>query len=164
MDRRQALKKVAVGGVTIAGASAIISSPAFAFDSPVQVFAPVFGTPSVGPASTATINQTKAGEGSCNASATGATTSPAGVIQSFVITDFSLGGVGSKAVIISSSSTQVVFQKQDAADNPVDIQAGDTVTFDVTVRYTCSYGSGSPVTTLDKVNTYVASATGVVLQ
>jgi hypothetical protein len=159
------MKKIAVGGAAAVGASTVISSPAFAFDLPTQATAPTFGAPALStPPTTATITQSGAGVGSCNESATGGSTAPTGVIQSFAIVSYSLGGVGSKAVIISSSSTQVVLQKQNAANTPVNFQQSDTVTFSATVRYTCAYGTGSPVTTLDKVNTYVASATGVALQ
>lgn len=34
MDRREALKKIGVGGVTVLGATAIVSSPAFAYTNP----------------------------------------------------------------------------------------------------------------------------------
>lgn len=37
MDRREALKKMAVGGATVAGATAVMSSPAFAYSQPFDV-------------------------------------------------------------------------------------------------------------------------------
>lgn len=42
MDRRAALKKISVGGVVVVGASAIMWSLAFAFDSPVVTAPPDF--------------------------------------------------------------------------------------------------------------------------
>ena len=37
MDRREALKKIGVGGAAVAGASVVMSSPAFAYDLPNTV-------------------------------------------------------------------------------------------------------------------------------
>lgn len=37
MDRREALKKMAVGGATIVGATAVMSSPAFAYGEPTNI-------------------------------------------------------------------------------------------------------------------------------
>ena len=42
MDRRAALNKISAGGMVVVGASAIASSPAFAFDSPVVTASPDF--------------------------------------------------------------------------------------------------------------------------
>lgn len=42
MDRREALKKMAVGGVGIVGATAVMSSTAFAYSEPTSVSPPTF--------------------------------------------------------------------------------------------------------------------------
>jgi len=161
MDRREAMKKIAVGGATVVGASAVISSPAFAFDQPVQTTAPTFNlTFSNSPVrGQATVTQALPGVGSCNASATGGT-DPVGVITNFALVSFDVEP-GSEVVIVSQTSTQFDVQKRDIVTLDPVLWLGSSGVFTATVRYTCTYAGGSA--SRDVVNTYSAGASGVTL-
>lgn len=88
MDRREALRRLAVGGATVAGATAVVSQPAFAFTNPT-----VTGSPTVSITTDnglqATINRTNVPAGSCPASAT---TTPAPAEASLTWETFWPGG------------------------------------------------------------------------
>ena len=70
MDRREALKKLAIGGATAVGASAVVSTPAFAFDQPSVIGNPFVAAGVTGFGQTLTVTVTPAAA-SCPASATG---------------------------------------------------------------------------------------------
>ena len=135
MDRREALKKIGIGGATVATASVIVSSPAFAFDAPtapnqpeVTVFTngEIFGIAdlnvSVGP-----------GTPTCNASASGGA-SVVAVSQTSSATGSATASPTSGSAV--NTPLNVVFDRSGGgAFSPA------TATINYRARYRCTYAS-----------------------
>ena len=172
MDRREALKKLGVGGAAVAGASVIISQPAFAYDNPTVTAA---GSVVINPfnfsgSDVVITNPTVTCPGSA---------SPAGVpstmSRTITITSNSIsGGVwyanpnilpggavvpaspGVSATSTSTSSPPVfspvvsyfspgLVRKRTSpgVDPYVDVVSGDTFTVDVSFTFTCTYSDST---------------------
>jgi hypothetical protein len=142
MNRRDALKKLAAGGAVTIGATAIVSSPAFAFTGPTPPAAPVLGRALsgglIGGNRILTVTMSP-GTATCPASAV-----PAGatvVASSFTATPPG-GGNGLTSVSPPSGSTVgpgslvVSFERNTFFGL---FGAAATATFVYRVRYRCSY-------------------------
>jgi hypothetical protein len=157
MDRREAMKKIAVGGATVVGASAVISSPAFAYALPHDITNPSFSF-----ASTPSLNVVRylfdSGSASCTESASGPTQTSTlsgtynGNTPDALVRVGATGG-GSPVVLNPSGSGPVVdgntfrFEKQSAIDSSaVNYAAGDSIAYTLTTTWTCTYSNATPPT------------------
>lgn len=145
MDRRAALKKLGAGGAVAIGATAIVSSPAFAFTGPTPPAAPglaptlsggvIFGNRIL----TVTLSP---GTATCPASAV-----PAGatvIASSFTASPPTPGnGLASVSPLTGSTvgpgSLVVTFTRDTISFFGLTFGAAATATFEYRVRYRCTY-------------------------
>jgi hypothetical protein len=161
MDRRDALKKLGAGGLTVAGASMIVSTPAFAYDLPTGGMPAMMAVASTG--NTATVMITSNGTASCPNSAPSQTATVVSVstrvvtvnaVPVFFIffnipTEFRLGGVAlPQTTGAASFAIQKFGQFIVGATNFVN---GDVFRAEITVTWRCTYSDGTtrdrPITT-----------------
>jgi hypothetical protein len=126
MDRREALKKIGVGGAAAVGASLVISSPAFAFDAPTVTGLPATFTLRKLSAATAELSATGFPAGTCPASATNTGDVPLQGAPSYTWTTPATPS-GTGALVTRGGGNW---------------KNGDVVTATVTVAYTCVYPTG----------------------
>ncbi len=142
MDRREALKKLGVGGVAVAGTSLVLSSPAFAFTGPTFIGtpAPITFTLTKTGSSTATLAASGFPAGTCPASAS--PTTPSQGTPSYTWQTANTTGTGTA---VSRTGPWV---------------SGGTVTATVTVIYTCTYTGGSAPRPYQWSTTFTSSGAG----
>lgn len=151
MDRRDALKKIAVGGATVVGASAVMSSPAFAYAAPTNIPTPT-STVSVVNASLALVMISYGGTATCPASAT------AGPDQVQISTAVTSGLAGTDPFLrvpglgrLDLTTTLVSFQvrKRTANGSPPPsflndpYVNGDSFSLAMTSTWRCTYSDGT---------------------
>jgi hypothetical protein len=144
MDRREALKKIGVGGAAAIGASLIISSPAFAFDAPGVTGVPATFTLAKASNNTATLSATGFPTGTCPTSATNNGDIPTQGAPSYTwITPANPLGTG--ALVTRGDGNW---------------KNRDVVTATVTVAYTCQYTTGQSTRSYSWSQTFTANAGG----
>lgn len=162
MDRREAMKKIAVGGATVVGASAVVSSPAFAHAGPTIV------SPGTLSASINVDNNRRrritlslAGASvTCPTSASGGTVG--GPTFSSALTETtSIGlqgrsGTGGSWVALPTNVSGAVFQiRKSTAGSP----AGAVVSAVVTITFTCTYDNRPPTPPVVRSTSYTQTIT-----
>jgi hypothetical protein len=160
VDRRNALKKIAVGGATVVGASAVISSPAFAYDAPTSATA---ATLSAVRGNNRRVDMSVTGNGTTGCSGGSFT----GTTQEYLdatATQIALTGSaflqlspfdGVNGPALPETTTAIAFNVRRVGNGsaPLDdnnFKVGDTFDVAVRVRHTCTYtgpGTGSRVFT-----------------
>ncbi len=153
MDRREALKKLGAGGLTVAGASMIVSTPAFAYDLPTGVTPATMTVTSTG--NTATVAITSNGTASCPNSAPSQVATlvsvstqvvtvnavPAVFIIFNIPTVFRLGGLDlPQTTGAASFAIQKFGQFIIGATNFVN---GDSFRAEITATWRCTYSDGT---------------------
>jgi len=151
MDRRDALKKIAIGGATVVGASAVMSSPAFAYAAPTNIPTPTSNVTVVN-ASLALVIISYGGTATCPASAT------AGPNEIQISTAVTSGLAGTDPFLrvpgvgrLDLTTTLVSFQvRKRAANVPpppsfinVPYVSGDSFSLDMTSTWRCTYSDGT---------------------
>lgn len=155
MDRRDALKKIAVGGLTVVGASAVISSPAFAYDAPTITMNPTATL-------TANSNERRAnivitrGAATCPGSATGpaeridtATTASTVFVQS----GHQLRMKGQGPLPKTTFSLRVRIRKRELGNGRADFTAGDEFSISVITTWRCTYSDSTQIDGLGTLST-----------
>lgn len=127
MDRREALKKMAVGGVTVAGASVVMTSPAFAFTSPTPPLQPLI-TPTGNGTNVLTITLAP-GLGSCPGSATSS------MVDGTARSNFAAGTNITANTFSGPSATSFTVTRGNGS--------ASSFTFRYRARYVCNYPGGS---------------------
>jgi hypothetical protein len=145
VDRRDALKKLAGGGIAAVAATAVTSSPAFAFTGPTPPALPILTPALTGPIAlgSRTLTVTMGpGTATCPGSAT--PPGPTVVGSSFTAIGPSAGnGLVSVSPLAGSTagpgSLAVSFERDTFSFFGFTIGAAATATFTYRVRYRCSY-------------------------
>lgn len=154
MDRREALKKLAIGGTIAAGTSAIVSSPVFAAAGPTIPIATIaIANHDADMMGSITATQAAA---TCMASAD--MTDATFVSGSLAVTSSDIAITNSPQSLalsgmVYSNATAVTI---DAMMSPNDVVAGDMLTATVTSAFSCSYAGMAITTTC--TTTIVATA------
>jgi hypothetical protein len=154
MDRRNALKKLGMGGATVVGATMIVSSPAFAFAKPQNIDPPSLSFSTV-PSTNAVRYLFDSGSAACTSSSTGPTetSSFSGTFSGTAGSKIRVGstGGGSPIILNLSGSGTVVdgftlrFEKLSTADDSaVPYVAGDSISYTLTTTWTCTYDNSAP--------------------
>jgi hypothetical protein len=159
MDRRDALKKLGMGGATVLGASVIVSSPAFAYRAPFDIVAMTFNAPTLsGTTTTCTVT---AGGAQCPGSATppSATFLISATVTTVTVSGanrrFNLNGTtantASPGQSTSSSGSDLTFtviktNNGGTAEVPA---TNDQFSVSITIVYTCTYSDGTTRTAND---------------
>ena len=149
MDRREALKKLAAGGATVAGATVISSSRAFAYDQPTQA-----GSISITAFrqndARVRIRVTNFGSATCPASAVSGTASATFQNQSFSVGMLTTPGAILEVVRpitaplpASVTTTAASIRKRIPGTGQVAFDATDSIIVTVNVRYRCTYTGAS---------------------
>ena len=167
MDRRDALKKLGAGGAVVVGATAIASSPAFAFTGPTPPALPGLAPVRSGPVflgnRTLTVTMSP-GTATCPASAV-----PAGatVVGSSFTATAPNGSNGLASVspltdaTTGSGSLVVTFTRNTGFFFGIEYGLNATATFEYRVRYRCSYARpGQADTCRSWTIVYTAAAVG----
>jgi len=138
IDRRDALKKLAVGGVTAATASAVISSPVFGNDTPVPPGSPIVDA-SVDPLNSLTlIVKLSPGTATCNGNGSGvASVASSQITLSATPTPPGTVFTGNNDAVTGDASLFATFTK------PANEAA--TAQINYFANYQCTYAAGSIV-------------------
>ena len=136
MDRREALKKIALGSATVGAASIVVSTPAFA----------AFTVIPVAPTATTTVSPDERDAtfflGQANPACGGSTTAPGATRSStFSITTSRVTAsptTGSVALVPTAAATANI-------SNPAKWAAGDTATVSIRTEFRCAYVGGTGV-------------------
>ena len=141
MDRREALKKLGVGGVAVVGTTAILSSPAFAYSLPTVGANPTI-TITTSDSNDATINTGSWPAGTCPTSSTNTGDLPA---QSSITYSWTLrrSDAGTPSGFPASGSTGSVSRSSGTWDGSEIIAGHDVIDVVVKRAYRCTYGTGS---------------------
>lgn len=153
MDRREALKKIGIGGAVAVGTTAVLSSPAFAYTT-----ATVTGTPSTFSCTTATKSTATAAasgfpNGQCPASSTNAGDTPTQGTLTYAWSVDRTDGTN-----LNSGSGTAISRGSGTWDSSG--QTTDTITVTIKRKYTCTYGTGSAVRCVQWVRVFSAPVSG----
>ena len=172
MDRRQALKKIGAAGAVVAATPVVLSTPAFAYDSPTAPSGAIIVATTI-PTQRVNVNMISLGTASCPASANSTTAA-----VSFLRWEISKGSTtpsnamiqlrpdGGGGVIDTLPSTYTLqstgfrLRKRSAAGNSdLNLSTGDTFNVGLVVRYTCTYSDGT-TRTLDHTHSFTITKGG----
>jgi hypothetical protein len=156
MDRREALKKLAIGGTIAAGTSTIVSSPVFAAAGPTIPLATIaIMDHGIDMDGMITATQTAA---TCMGSADSATATF--VSGSFAVTSSDLPIVGSPQTLALDMG--VYTSMGITIDSSMeDVVAGDTVTATVTSSFSCLYAGMATTSTCTTTIVATAAVSGM---
>ena len=157
MDRREALRKIAVGATAAVGASAIVSSPAFAYAGPIGTTAATL-LAATGNPRRVDMTVTAFGTTTCSGSATGSTREYLGATAITVTLTGNaflqlspFGGTDGPQLPEFTAATSFRVRRVGLGTSVPDTNPfidGDTFRIDIAVRHTCEYtgpGTGSQV-------------------
>ena len=164
MDRRAALKKISVGGIVVVGASAITSSPAFAFDSPVVTAPPDFVLANETIATSNRLRVFRIRIASFGAATCTGSSDQMGGGAEFI--PFGNGAIGRLTLTANVAAGTVPFQPWafsvgDVKSTPLrddDWQVGDELTLTLEVSWRCTYGAVERDVTSSTTKTYRVTA------
>jgi hypothetical protein len=150
LDRREALKKIGVGGAAVAGASMVMSSPAFAYDGPtivtqgtVQATVSPGGFQRLRTITLAVVGGNVTCPDSASAGAVGGPTFSSALTETTVPQRGleARPGTSGPWTAFPTTVSGATFQIRGPALEDV---AGATVSNTVTVTYTCTYANSLP--------------------
>ncbi len=158
MDRREALKRIGIGGAVAVGTTAILSSPAFAYALPSVGADPSIAV-NTSDSNDATISSGSWPVGSCPTSSTNASDQPArsSITYEWTLRRSNTDGSGG----LPTSGTGTGVHRPSGSWDGSEIQAGHDV-LDVVVKraYRCTYGSGSATRCVSWTRTFDCSGIG----
>jgi hypothetical protein len=155
MDRRDALKKLGAGGLVVAGASVIGSTPAFAYDQPTVEPGDVPISIVITPTSASTISVTVVGTASCPGSANSVdaaviatSTRLESIETNGALNYFRVGGSGvfpqmTPLVSFTVAKRLFLFIFGNVA---ADFVNGDSFSAEISITFRCTYSDGTTAT------------------
>ena len=166
LDRRHALKQIGAAGAVVVATPLVMSSPAFAYDSPTAPSGAAISATTIG-SERVNVNTVSFGTASCPASAN-STTAAASFLR-WEISKLSTtpsnatiqlrpdGGGGVIATLPATYTTQSTgfrLRKRNSNGNQdITLSTGDSFNVDLVVRYTCTYSDGT-TRTLDHTHSF----------